>query len=149
MANDDPYISKAELARLRDAVQRAARPHRSIPRREVLDLQAVAPRDAGITVDFAATEHLGMPLLVVRVPIGPRPSPELLRLTPREFEIAGLIAAGDANKEIAHRLGIRTSTVKEHVHRILEKSGLPNRAAVARAYVGGGAGASASHRTEG
>jgi DNA-binding NarL/FixJ family response regulator len=108
-----------------------------MPRRAVVDVHAAAPRDGGLTVDFAASEALGMPLLVVRVPIGPRPSPALLRLTPREFEIAGLIATGAANKEIAGQLGIRESTVKEHVHRILEKTGLPNRASVARAYVGG------------
>ena len=139
MPNDEVGLDAEDLARPRDAVASASRPHRSLPRRAVMDLQAAAPRGAGLTVDFAATEQLGMPLLVVRMPIGPRPAPELLRLTPREFEVAGLIAAGYANKEIAHRLGITTSTVKEHVHRILEKTGLPNRAAVARAYVGGAA----------
>ena len=135
--SNEPHLERAELSRLRDAVRRAARPHRALPRREVLDLHAAAPREAGLTVDFAASEELGMPLLVVRLPVGPRPSPVLASLTPREFEVAGLIAAGSANKEIGGRLGIRESTVKEHVHRILAKTGLPNRAAVARAYVGG------------
>ena len=79
-----------------------------------------------------------MPLVIFRVPIGPRPSPALAALTPREFEVAGLVAAGLANKEIAARLGVKTSTAKEHVHRILVKTELPNRAAIANAYVNGG-----------
>ncbi len=81
-----------------------------------------------------------MPLLIFRVPIGPRPSPALAALTPREFEVAGLVAAGLANKEIAGRLGVQVSTVKEHVHRILVKTELPSRAALANAYVNGGRG---------
>jgi len=42
-------------------------------------------------------------------------------LTRREREIAGLIAAGLQNKEIARRLGLGNSTVKNHVHNILQK----------------------------
>ncbi len=43
------------------------------------------------------------------------------RLTARELEIVALIDAGLSNKEIAARLSIQVSTVKNHVHRILEK----------------------------
>jgi two-component system nitrate/nitrite response regulator NarL len=43
------------------------------------------------------------------------------RLTPREREIAALLADGHTNKEIALRLGIEPTTVKNHVHNILEK----------------------------
>ena len=43
------------------------------------------------------------------------------RLTPRERGIVTLIDEGLSNKEIANRLGIELSTVKNHVHRILEK----------------------------
>jgi DNA-binding NarL/FixJ family response regulator len=137
MADDDLHLDGADLARLRDAVRHAQEPSGSVPRREVLEVHAAAPRNAGLTVDFTAAEELGMPLLVVRVPVGPKPAPVMRTLTPREFEVAGLVAAGYANKEIAGRLGIRTSTVKEHVHRILAKTSLPSRAAIARAYVGG------------
>lgn len=42
-------------------------------------------------------------------------------LTPREIQIAQLIERGLMNKEIASRLGIELPTVKNHVHRILEK----------------------------
>jgi two-component system, NarL family, nitrate/nitrite response regulator NarL len=42
-------------------------------------------------------------------------------LTWREAEVAELVAAGLANKEIALRLGIELATVKNHVHSILAK----------------------------
>ena len=42
-------------------------------------------------------------------------------LTPREEEILQLIAEGLSNKQIADRLCISRSTVKNHVHNILEK----------------------------
>jgi DNA-binding NarL/FixJ family response regulator len=49
-------------------------------------------------------------------------------LSPRELEIAQLIERGLMNKEIAARLGIELPTVKNHVHRILEKLGAHRRA---------------------
>jgi len=42
-------------------------------------------------------------------------------LTPREQDILKLIATGLANKEIAEQLHISVSTVKNHVHNILDK----------------------------
>jgi two-component system NarL family response regulator len=42
-------------------------------------------------------------------------------LTLREREILGLLAAGLGNKEVGRRLHITVQTVKNHVHRILEK----------------------------
>src|SRR6185295_651464 len=49
------------------------------------------------------------------------PAPEIEPLTQREREILGLLAAGLGNKEVGRRLGITVQTVKNHVHRILEK----------------------------
>jgi two-component system nitrate/nitrite response regulator NarL len=61
------------------------------------------------------------------------PPPLADRLTPREREILQLIDAGLANKDIARRLHIELATVKNHVHRILEKLGASRRGeAVAR-----------------
>jgi two-component system nitrate/nitrite response regulator NarL len=55
------------------------------------------------------------------------------RLTARELEIVELIDAGLTNREIARRLCIELATVKNHVHNILEKLGVTDRAeAVAR-----------------
>ncbi|MEM6997011.1 MAG: LuxR C-terminal-related transcriptional regulator [Myxococcota bacterium] len=38
------------------------------------------------------------------------------------------------NRAIGERLGITVPTVKDHVHHILDKTGLTSRAAVAVAY---------------
>ncbi len=48
-------------------------------------------------------------------------------LTERELEIVELLDKGCSNKEIAHRLDIRTATVKNHVHNILEKLNVNRR----------------------
>jgi len=42
-------------------------------------------------------------------------------LTPREIQILARIDAGQSNKQIGRDLGIELSTVKNHVHRVLEK----------------------------
>lgn len=42
-------------------------------------------------------------------------------LSAREMEVLRLIAAGNANKEIAHKLGIAEETVKSHVTNMLAK----------------------------
>jgi two-component system nitrate/nitrite response regulator NarL len=48
-------------------------------------------------------------------------TPDERALTQREAEVIGLIETGLSNKEIAQRLGIEPSTVKNHVHSLLEK----------------------------
>jgi two-component system, NarL family, nitrate/nitrite response regulator NarL len=52
-------------------------------------------------------------------------------LTPRERTVVGLIDDGLSNKEIARRLGIELSTVKNHVHHVLEKLHASRRAQAA------------------
>jgi DNA-binding NarL/FixJ family response regulator len=52
-------------------------------------------------------------------------------LTPRERQIAALIDEGMSNKEISRRLRIGLSTVKNHVHNLLEKLGVSRRGAAA------------------
>lgn len=49
-------------------------------------------------------------------------------LTPREIEVLRLIAAGNANKQIADQLSIGEATVKSHVTNILSKLGANDRA---------------------
>jgi two-component system nitrate/nitrite response regulator NarL len=58
-----------------------------------------------------------------------RSSSDARRLTARELEIVALIAQGLSNKEIATRLTIERATVKNHVHNILGKLGVDDRAA--------------------
>lgn len=48
-------------------------------------------------------------------------------LTPRESQLASLVAKGLRNKEIGDQLGISEGTVKIHLHRIYEKVGVANR----------------------
>lgn len=50
------------------------------------------------------------------------PAVSIPALTPREREVLRLIDQGFSNKEIAKRLGIGVSTVKNHVHNILDKT---------------------------
>jgi two-component system, NarL family, nitrate/nitrite response regulator NarL len=49
------------------------------------------------------------------------------RLTARELEILDLVDQGLSNKEIARRLTIELSTVKNHVHNIFEKLNVSRR----------------------
>ena len=52
-------------------------------------------------------------------------------LTRREIEIVRFLAEGMSNKKIAQNLTIELSTVKNHVHNILVKMGVKNRAQIA------------------
>jgi DNA-binding NarL/FixJ family response regulator len=61
----------------------------------------------------------------------PPPGESAATLTAREFEIADLIGTGLSNKQIASELYIEVTTVKNHVHRILDKLGVARRGDVA------------------
>ncbi len=52
-------------------------------------------------------------------------------LSPREREVLELASQGATNKQIAEKLYISVGTVKNHVHNILEKLHLQNRAQIA------------------
>ncbi len=72
-----------------------------------------------------------------REPPPPRSLPEP-QLTPREMDVLRLIARGLRNKEIGQHLGIALSTVKHHVHVVLEKLRARNRReAIRLAYEAG------------
>jgi DNA-binding CsgD family transcriptional regulator len=52
-------------------------------------------------------------------------------LTPREREVAALLAEGLSNGEVARRLFISSKTASVHVSNILAKLGMASRAEVA------------------
>ena len=130
-----PSLDEPALARLREYVGSLRyETDGSLPVDRLVGLAGDVPPGAGVTLDLRASEQLGAPLVVLRLPEAAAPPVRLAGLTRREAEVCGLIAEGRANKQIATRLGIALATVKDHVHRILRKTGSPNRAALAVAY---------------
>ena len=57
----------------------------------------------------------------------PSHPPLLERLTPREMEVAALVANGFSNAEVGLRLGITEKTVRNHVSDVLSKFGMERR----------------------
>jgi len=55
------------------------------------------------------------------------------QLTPRECDVLNLLEAGMTNKEIARALDLQLSTVKNHVHNLLAKSGVSGRGEIVNA----------------
>jgi DNA-binding CsgD family transcriptional regulator len=52
-------------------------------------------------------------------------------LTPREAQVALLLARGDSNRSVAERLGISPATVRTHAEHLFEKLGVRTRKALA------------------
>ena len=55
-------------------------------------------------------------------------------LTPQERTVAGLVASGLTNREIAERLFVTTNTVETHVRHIFQKLGVSSRTQLAIAF---------------
>lgn len=62
-----------------------------------------------------------------------RPAPEAYGLTPRQFEIAQLVAGGATNREVAAVLGISEHTVNTHLRVAFSRLGVTRRTALATA----------------
>ena len=76
-------------------------------------------------VELAARSH-------VRSDAPRQPEEQFADLTPRECEVAGLVAQGKSNSEIAEELVLSKRTVEKHIANILSKLGLSNRSQVVR-----------------
>jgi DNA-binding CsgD family transcriptional regulator len=55
----------------------------------------------------------------------------MTHVTPRESDVLALLKIGDANKTIAHKLGLSESTVKVHVRKLMRKARATNRSQTA------------------
>lgn len=58
-----------------------------------------------------------------------------MNLTPREHQIAALVAQGKQNKAIAHELGLTHPSIKTMMYNLIHKLGVSNRVGLAMYYV--------------
>ena len=90
-------------------------------------VRAVLPRHASVSQIVAAIEAAAAGFVVLQpgdldgLLVNPQPASMAEPLTPREVEVLGMLAEGQSNKSIAHRLGISEHTVKFHVTSIMGK----------------------------
>ncbi len=96
-----------------------------LPMAELVELSG---QPVQVEVDRAGDEPV--------VYVSPRPDPRFDGLSPREYEVATLVAAGFSNRQIGDALFISLGTVKDHVHAILRKTDLASRAELAAAWYG-------------
>lgn len=140
MASSD-RLDRSTLRRIRRLARAMQEQDRAgLPMAEVVALARDAEGDEalgdrGLTIDLDAADELGQPLVVLRVPARREPPACFAELSPREWEVARLVARGLRNKDIAAELYISLATVKDHVHRILAKTGLSSRAEVIAALL--------------
>lgn len=93
--------------------------------------ELAAAHNSGHDVQIDATDD--RVIAVVR----PRRDLRLEGLTPREQQVATVVAAGYTNRQIAVALSISLGTVKDHVHSILTKTGFETRSQLIAAWYGG------------
>jgi non-specific serine/threonine protein kinase len=85
---------------------------------------------AATSLDEAVTFALGTAPTVVPAEVATTADPNRV-LTKREQEVAGLVAEGLSNREIADRLVISQRTAETHVNRVLGKLGFTSRTQLA------------------
>jgi DNA-binding CsgD family transcriptional regulator len=107
-------------------------------RRAASDLDALGAwgyRDVAVH----ALRRLGdRPRAYTSEPVAGSTDGRLARLTPREREVATLVAGGSTNAQIAARLQLSERTVEKHVSSALAKLGVSSRTAVVGLLAGAG-----------
>lgn len=126
-----PWL-RFELQRLGFAEPPTALPPRS-ERRAMLSRMIAFGAES-----LTAVTGEGMPPMAAPVLSQEAPREDWCPLTPRQLEVARLIARGYSNKQIAHELVVTIGTVTNHVEHILNRLGLSCRAQVAAWVVGHG-----------
>ncbi|HKY53156.1 MAG TPA: response regulator transcription factor, partial [Anaerolineales bacterium] len=98
--------------------------------RLVIDRLGTNIQDESLRRDFVQAALRRLP--TERIPSKRQPEAETFGgLTPREREVARLVAEGKSNREIAEALVLSERTVENHVGNILMKLGFDSRAQVA------------------
>jgi len=95
--------------------------------RELLNLHPEGEPHSGFDT-ILDVEVDGVRCLLVRLPVGPARAQSIL--SPREQEIARMVAEGYPNKTIAAVLDISIWTVCTHLRRVFAKLGVGSRAAM-------------------
>jgi len=89
--------------------------------RSVIADRAVCPAELCQTLfDYVSRQRADFPNFAIKQQLG---------LTRREQQLVSLISRGLTNKEIASELGLSEHTVKNHIHRVLQKVGVSDRLA--------------------
>ncbi len=112
--------SRGCVAALMEGGLESARHTRFRWRRELCELWCVPAGEVAVCILCSAT---------------PQQPEDWQRLTPRELDVLGLVAAGETTAGIATRLDVTAATVRTHVEHIRAKLGVATRAAmVAQAF---------------
>lgn len=111
--------------------------NRQVARRLGLSENTVRAHVSRVLAAFAIATRAELPRSMAQVPAYGAPSTACSPavLTSRQREVAGLVAEGLGNAQIAERLGISARTVDKHVTSILLRWGLSGRTAIARQVV--------------
>ncbi|MEW2529727.1 LuxR C-terminal-related transcriptional regulator [Streptomyces sp. NPDC047071] len=123
----DPVAMLPSLLDEQEAVQRAVRG--ALGEAAFARWHGLGARLTGTDVLAAVRADLDVPASARSLP-GARRGHAAEALTPREREVAALVARGLSNREIAERLVISKRTADTHVERILAKLDLTSRADV-------------------
>ena len=137
------YVRAAELCGAGDSLWKTLRapvqqgPHYAEIRRSAADTcrQALGDERFGAArqrgLDMSVAEAIAVARNETAAPAAPAARAVPARLTKREQEIAGLVAQGLSNREIAERLVLAKRTVDSHIEHIFNKLGFTSRAQIA------------------